>query len=468
MKRTHKLSEVTEKLIGKRVKLAGWVDTMRIHGNVAFIDLRDRYGKVQAVISKKGSKDFDKIKELTTESCVSIEGIISARPKGSENSELPSGKVELKIEAMDVHSLADPLPFEIGGENVREEVRLKYRYLDIRGEKMKTNLILRHKIISFIRNYLDREEFLEIQTPILTKSTPEGARDYIVPSRNHPGKFYALPQSPQQYKQLLMVAGIDKYFQICPCFRDEDARADRAPGEFYQLDLEMSFVDQEDVLKLIERMFVKMIKELFPDKKLSTPKFQRLTYAEAIKKYGTDKPDLRRDKKNPDELAFCWITDFPLFEEEKSDGYYAPMHHMFTQPKEEDIKNLTMEKAHKVKSYQYDLVLNGFEIGGGSIRISNPDIQKKVFELIGFTEEQNEYFKHMLTAFKYGVPPHGGIALGIARLIMILLGEQNIRQVIAFPKNREAKDVLIDAPSEIDSKQLKEVHIKLDLPKGKK
>jgi aspartyl-tRNA synthetase len=467
MKRTHVLSEINEKLIGKEVKLVGWVDTIRIHGNVAFIDLRDRYGKVQAVISKKSSEDFEKVKKLTLESCISIKGILNGRPEGSENKELESGKVELKIDELEIYSIAENLPFEIGKDGVNEELRLKYRYLDLRGQKLKENIIIKHKIINFIREHLDKENFLEIQTPILTKSTPEGARDYVVPSRNHPGKFYALPQSPQQYKQLLMVAGIDKYFQIAPCFRDEDARADRCPGEFYQLDLEMSFAEQEDILELIETMFTKMVKEMFPDKKLTTDKFQKLTYKEAMEKYGTDKPDLRKNKDNPNELAFCWIVDFPLFEEEKSKGHYAPMHHMFTQPKAEDLKNLTEENAHKVNSYQHDLVLNGFEVGGGSVRIHDPKMQKKIFDLIGFTEEQHKYFEHMLTAFGYGVPPHGGIAPGIDRLIMVLLGEKNIRNVIAFPKNGEAKDVLMDAPSDVDAQQLKDVHIKLDLPKKK-
>ena len=475
MRRTHKLSEINEKLIGKKVKLVGWVDTIRVHGNVAFIDLRDRYGKVQAVISKKSSEDFEKVKGLTVESCISIQGTLNARPEGSENEKLTSGKVELKIEELEIYSLADTLPFEINKKEVGEEIRLKYRYLDIRGERLKTNLILRHKIINFIRDYLDKEDFLEIQTPILTKSSPEGARDYIVPARNHPGKFYALPQSPQQYKQLLMVAGIDKYFQICPCFRDEDARADRCPGEFYQLDLEMSFVEQKDILDLIEKMFLKMIKELFPDKKLTTKQFQTMTYTDAMKKYGTDKPDLRKNKNDPNELAFCWIVDFPLFKEQKEEDFFhgagerwGPSHHMFTMPKEEDFKYLNDKEAGKAKAYQHDLVLNGFEVGGGSIRIHDPAIQNKIFDLIGFTDVQKKEFEHMLKAFKYGAPPHGGIAPGIDRLIMVLLGERNIREVIAFPKNREAKDAVMDAPSSVSSEQLKDVHIKLDLPKPKK
>ncbi len=466
MLRSHKIDEINEKLIEKKVRLTGWIDTIREHGNVMFVDLRDRYGRIQCVISKK-SKDFSEAKKVTIESCIQIEGKVKRRPKGSENKDLSTGKVEISIENFKILSLADQLPFNLESENVAEDIRLRYRYLDLRKPRMVKNLELRHKIINFIRKYLDKEDFLEITTPILTKSTPEGARDFIVPSRIHPGKFYALPQSPQQYKQLLMVAGIDKYFQIAPCFRDEDARVDRSPGEFYQLDLEMSFVEQKDILDLIEDMIIKLVKELLPDKKLTFSKFLRLSYSEVMKKYGTDKPDLRKNKKDPNELAFAWIIDFPLFEEKKSEGHYAPMHHMFTMPKESDLKFLNKKDAHKVKSYQHDLVLNGFEVGGGSIRIHNSEIQKKIFDLIGFSKEQKKYFEHMLTAFSYGVPPHGGIAPGIDRLIMVLLGEPSLREVIAFPKNREAKDVLMDAPSEIDKEQLKDVHIKLDLGKKK-
>ncbi len=467
MFRSHKINEINEKLIEKKVQLAGWIDTIREHGNVMFLDLRDRYGKVQCVISKK-SDDFAEAKKVTIESCVQIEGKVKGRPKGSENKDLSTGKVEVSIDNFKILSLANPLPFNLDNEDVAEDIRLRYRYLDLRRPKMVRNLELRHKMINFIREYLDKETFLEITTPMLTKSTPEGARDFVVPSRIHPGKFYALPQSPQQYKQLLMVAGIDKYFQIAPCFRDEDARADRSPGEFYQLDLEMSFVEQKDILDLIEDMIVKLIKKLLPDKKLTFAKFPRLSYSEVMKKYGTDKPDLRKNKDDVNELAFAWIIDFPLFEEKKSGGHYAPMHHMFTMPKENDLKWLNKKDAHKVKSYQHDLVLNGFEVGGGSIRIHNSEIQEKIFDLIGFSKEQKKYFEHMLTAFKFGVPPHGGIAPGIDRLIMVLLGEPSLREVIAFPKNREAKDVLMDAPSEIDKAQLKDVHIKLDLPVKKK
>lgn len=464
---THNLGNVNEELKGKDVTLVGWVDSIRDHGNVFFIDLRDRYGKVQTVIHKKTS-NFNEVKELTTESCILVEGKIKERPKGTENPEIASGKVELSIEKLKILSKCSPLPFELSAEDVNEDLRLKYRYIDLRRGRMQKNLELRHKAIKFMRDYLDKEGFLEITTPILTKSSPEGARDFIVPSRIHEGKFYALPQSPQQYKQLLMISGFDKYFQIAPCFRDEDARADRSPGEFYQLDIEMAFAEQEDILELIENLFKEMIKEIFPEKKLTFKKFPRLTYDEVIKKYESDKPDLRKNKNDKDELAFCWIVDFPLFEDKMEKGHYAPSHHMFTMPKEEHLKYLNKKEAKKVKSYQHDLVLNGFEVGGGSIRIHRPDIQEKVFDLIGFDKKQKKYFEHMLTAFRYGVPPHGGIAPGIDRLLMAILGEPNIRELIAFPKNKEARDVTFNAPDEVLPGQLREVHIKLDRKKSLK
>jgi len=453
--------------VGETVSIKGWVDTIREHGSLVFIDLRDRFGKVQTV-AHKSIEDFAKAKELSVESCVELVGKVQERPGGTENSKLGEiGSVEIGIEKVNLITKADLLPFETKREDVNEDLRLKYRYLDLRGPRLKENMVLRHKIIQFIREYLDKKDFLEIQTPILTKSTPEGARDYIVPSRVHPGKFYALPQSPQQYKQLLMVAGMERYFQIAPCFRDEDARADRCPGEFYQLDMEMSFMTQSEILDLLEDLMIQLVKTILPEKKLTFEKFPRLSYKEVMDKYGTDKPDLRKNKEDPDELAFCWVIDFPLFEPDMENGHYAPMHHMFTMPKEEDYDKLTLEKAGEALSYQHDLVLNGYEVGGGSVRIHDPEIQKKIFELIGFSEEQKQYFEHMLTAFKYGVPPHGGIAPGIDRLVMVLLGEQSIREVIAFPKNRDAKDVTMDAPSNVDANQLKDVHIKIDIPPKK-
>lgn len=467
MLRTHTCGELRKKDIGKKVRLSGWADTIRNHGKLWFVDIRDRYGKTQVVFVEKGDLK-DKLKELSMESSISVSGEVMERKKGTENKDILTGEIEVSGIELEIFTKSPPLPYDLNDPNVKEDIRLKHRYLDLRTERMKDNIVLRHKVIKYIRDYLDKKDFVEVTTPILTKSTPEGARDFIVPSRLHPGKFYALPQAPQQYKQLLMLAGIDKYFQIAPCFRDEDARADRSPGEFYQLDMEMSFVDQKDILDIVEDLFTKLVKDMFPEKKLTFTPFPRLSYKEVMEKYGSDKPDLRKNKDDPNELAFAWVVDFPLFEEEKSNGNYAPMHHMFTRPKEEDMKFLNEKDAHKVKSYQHDLVLNGFEVGGGSVRIHDIETQKKIFDLIGFSKEQKEYFGHMISAFEYGVPPHGGIAPGIDRMLMILAGASSIREVIAFPKNREARDVMMDAPSDIDEKQLKDVHIKLDLPKKAK
>ncbi len=455
MYRTHTCGELTKKNVGKTVTLSGWVDSARTHGKIGFINIRDRYGITQLVLGRNLVK---KIEDLRKESVIMARGKVKARPVKLVNKRLKTGEIEVEVSALDILNRAEPLPLELGGGvESFEETRLKYRYLDLRRERMQNNMLLRHRAIKFIRDYLDNKGFIEVTTPILTKSTPEGARDYLVPSRLHRGKFYALPQSPQQYKQLLMIAGFDKYFQIAPCFRDEDARADRCPGEFYQLDLEVSFVEQKDILDLIEDLYIQLVRKIFPKKKIAKLPFPRLTYNDVMKKYGTDKPDLRKDKNNKDELAFCWILDFPLFEEELENGHYAPKHHMFTMPKESDIKYLKTN-PHKVRSYQHDLVLNGLEIGGGSIRIHKPELQEVIFDLIGFTGEQKKYFSHMLEAFKYGAPPHGGIAPGIDRSLMAISGE-TIRDVIAFPKNKEAQDVTMDAPSWVSKEQLDELGI---------
>ena len=331
---------------------------------------------------------------------------------------------------------------------------------------MKKNLQMRHQIIQFIRNWLSEKDFIEIETPILTKSTPEGARDYIVPSRQQPGKFYALPQSPQQYKQLLMVAGMEKYFQIARCFRDEDPRGDRQP-EHTQLDLEMSFISQDDILKLTEDLYISLIKKLYPKKKISQIPFPKLDYAECMAKYKIDKPDLRQDKKNPDELAFAWIVNWPLFEWNSQEKRWDPHHHIFTAPQEKDLP-LLEKSPDKVHSEQYDLVLNGNEIGGGSIRISDPEIQLKIFELVGISKtEAGEKFGHLLKAFEYGVPPHGGIAAGLDRLLAILEEESSIREVIAFPKTGDGRDLMMGAPADITKEQLKELNIKVKKKKQK-
>ena len=465
MLRTHTCGELRKEHAGKKVTLCGWVSTHRIQGKLSFIMLRDRYGKTQIFVNPELTK---KLGELRRESVIQVKGEVKKRPSNQVKKELETGEIEVSANEINIMSRAAPLPLELD-ESVAstEEVRLKYRYLDLRRPKMTKNMELRHKAVQFIRDYLDKKGFLEITTPILTKSTPEGARDYLVPSRVHKGKFYALPQSPQQYKQILMIAGVDKYFQIPPCFRDEDARADRCPGEFYQLDLEMSFVEQDDILNITEDLFIKMVQNVFPEKRITQIPFPRLSHEETMKKYKTDKPDLRKNKKDKNELAFCWIVDFPLFTKQTEEDFFhgagkewAPSHHMFTAPKEEHIHLLDKEPG-EVKSYQHDLVLNGFEVGGGSIRIHDPEVQKKVFNLIGFTDEQKKEFSHFLEAFKYGVPPHGGIAPGIDRLLMVIMGEDSIREVIAFPKDKTARDPVMDAPSKVTQEQLDDLGLKL-------
>lgn len=462
------LSKNVLKFIGKNVIMAGWVNARRDHGKIIFIDIRDSSGLTQIVFTPKNAKTYDLATTLRSEYVIKVIGKINKRPVKMVNPKIASGKVEMDVKKLEILSQAKTLPFEITKNtiNIDEETRLKYRYLDLRTQRMAEHIRNKHKIIQFIRNYLTGNDFVEIQTPILTKSTPEGARDYIVPSRKHPGKFFALPQSPQQYKQLLMVAGFEKYFQIAPCFRDEDARADRSPGEFYQLDLEMSFVTQNEILDLIEKLFTDLVKKMFPKKKITFTPWPRLKYSDVMKKYKTDKPDLRRNKNDLDELAFAWIIDFPLFVKQTKNDFFhgagkklAPSHHMFTAPKVEDLK-LLEKYPEKVRSSQHDLILNGFEVGGGSIRIHNPRIQEKIFDLIEFTNEQKEQFAHLLRAFEYGVPPHGGIAPGIDRLTQILCREDTIKEVIAFPLTGEVRDPLMNTPNVVSKKQLLEVHIK--------
>lgn len=455
------ISETT-KHIGKKIKICGWVHSRRDHGKIIFIDLRDRSGLLQVVFTPDDKENYKLAQQLRSEWVISIEGRINKRPKKLINLKLITGKIELKAEKLEILNRAETPPFttDSDGYELNEEQRLKYRYLDIRRERIKKNLILRHKVIQFIRNFLSERGFIEIETPILTKSTPEGARDYIVPSRVHHGNFYALPQSPQQYKQLLMVAGIEKYFQIARCFRDEDTRGDRQP-EFTQLDLEMSFPTQDEILSLIEELYIKIVKNITPEKHITQTPFPRLSYNEVIKKYKTDKPDLRKNKKDKNELAFVWIVDWPLFEWNKDEKRWDPMHHIFTAPKDEDIPLLDKNPA-KARSWQHDLVLDGNEIGGGSIRIHKPEIQEKIFKLVGLKEgEIKTKFGHLLHAFSFGAPPHGGIAPGIDRLIMILANEPNIREVIAFPKTGDGRDLMMNAPSKVDPKQLKELGINL-------
>lgn len=461
MKRT--LIIETIKKTGEKVLLLGWINKRRDHGKIVFIDLRDRSGTIQLVITGE-------ILQLSVEDVIEVEGLVKERPPKLVNPKIATGNVEIETLKLTIISKSKELPFPIDndGYDIDEEVRMKYRYLDIRRSRMFRNLQLRSQTTTFMRNFLTKKDFLEIETPMLTKTTPEGARDFIVPSRLQKGKFYALPQSPQQYKQLLMVAGVERYFQIVRCFRDEDPRADRAYGEFTQIDMEMSYVSQEDILTLIEELFTTLIAEVFPNKHFTKLPWPRLAHKDAIQKYGSDKPDLRNNKKDPDELAFAWTLDFPLFAKQSKEDFFhgsgnakfAPSHHMFTAPHPDDIKYLDSDPL-KVRGLQHDLVLNGYEVGGGSIRIHQSDIQEKVFDLIGFTSEQKKQFSHMLTAFTYGVPPHGGIAPGIDRFLMAVLGEPSVREVMAFPTSASGATSVMEAPSMAGSQQLDELGIRV-------
>lgn len=450
--------------------MAGWVEKIRILSQIIFINLRDISGHLQIVFLNDQAEPFAKAKSVKPESVIQVTGQVVERIGKNINPKQTTGRIDLIARNLVILCPSFTPPFEIDNETrqASEELRLKYRYLDLRHERMRQNLILRSEMMWFLRDWLHGRGFAEIQTPILSKSTPEGARDYLVPSRLQKGKFFALPQSPQQYKQLLMVAGFEKYFQIAPCFRDEDARADRSPGEFYQLDIEMAFISQDDILKLVEEMVTALVKKLFPNKRLSQEPWPRLKHAEAMEKYGTDKPDLRKNRDNKDELAFAWIVDFPLFTKQTKEDFFhgagdklAPSHHMFTAPKEEDLPLLDTA-PEKVHSYQHDLVLNGFEVGGGSIRIHQAEIQEKVFDIIGFTKDQKKQFKHLLTAFQYGVPPHGGIAPGIERLLMAILGEKNLKEVIAFPLTSEGRDPMMDSPTKVTPAQLRDLGLRVD------
>lgn len=588
MYKTHTCGELRSSHAGQEVTLAGWVHRRRDHGGVTFIDLRDRYGLVQVVANPDiAPHAHESLVDARGEWVVQVVGVVNPRPEGMQNPKLPTGEIEVEARQVRVLNASKTPPFSINkDEEVDEQTRLKYRYLDLRREKMRANLELRHRVVKFIRDYLDKHDFWEVETPILFKTTPEGARDYIVPSRVHPGEFYALPQSPQQLKQLLMVAGVERYFQIARCFRDEDQRGDRQP-EFTQLDLEMSFVEREDIMRLAEEMFTALVRELLPHKRLLSTPWPRLTYQEAMHRFGKDNPDLRfglelkdltawssgcgfkvfedvvaqgghvrglnasglggytrkqidelveyarqfgakglaylqitpdgeerssfarflsqekaaelkhilearpgdlllvvADKpsitfealgrlrahladrlnlRDPDVLAFCWVIDFPFVNWNEGEKRWDPSHHLFTAPLPEDVHWLDGDPT-QARGQQYDLVLNDYEVGGGSIRIHDRSLQEKVFKLIGLDPEvAAERFGHMLEAFEYGTPPHGGIAPGIDRICMILAGEPNIREVIAFPKNQAARDVMADAPSPVEPAQLKELHIKLDV-----
>lgn len=591
MFRTVTLGELTKKQAGKTVTLAGWVHSRRDHGGIIFLDLRDRYGLTQVAVHPEAKEAFEAADKVRSEFVVQVEGEVVARPENMVNKKLTTGEIEVIAKSFKVLSASKTPPFEISefNDKVGEDVRLEHRYLDLRREKMKRNMELRSAMIQHIREYMTKQNFLEIETPILAKGTPEGAREFLVPSRLHAGEFYVLPQSPQQFKQLLMVSGLDRYFQIARCFRDEDQRGDRQP-EFTQLDVEMSFVEQEDVMALTEALMIDLAEKFAGERELLKKPFPRLTYREAMDKYGVDKPDLRYDlpivdvtenfantqfkvfqkvvgdggvvkallvphglelsRKEIDtftktvqamglgglayvqvdknemrspilkfmsetevsglisatgakpgdlvffaadewklavealgvvrievakrfnlidenKLAFLWVVDFPMFEKGEIDTKVQAVHHPFTSPLDEDL-HLMDTDPFAMRAKTYDIVLNGYEVGGGSIRIHDPKLQHKVFEKLGLSEEEiQSRFGHILKAFSYGVPPHGGIAPGLDRLVMIFAKEPNIREVMAFPKTSVAEDLMMGSPSPLPEKRLKEAHIKLDVQKKK-
>lgn len=447
---------------GKKVTLAGWVDARRDHGKLIFLDLRDGSGIAQVVISAK-NKEATKIAEsIRNEWIIQITGTVQKRPQSMQNPHMETGTVEVPVDEIVIINKAETLPFPIDtdGYDISEELRLQYRYLDLRRARMSKILKLKQDYKSGISQFLRERNFLHVETPILTKSTPEGARDFLVPSRNYPGEFYALPQSPQQYKQLLMVAGVEKYFQFARCFRDEDLRQDRLL-EFEQLDIEMAFVDQEDILKLVEELVI-FVSEDILKKQIQQIPFPRMSHKEAMEKYNSDKPDLRKDKNDKNLLAYAWITDFPMFET-REDGSLGAIHHPFTAMVDDDIKKLNGKRSDllNIRAKQYDLALNGYEVFGGSIRTHNPDILNKVFGVLGHSDHEiKERFGHLLNAFSYGVPPHGGIAAS-DRWFMAMLGEQSVREVVAFPTGGNARTAVMDGPSAVDEAQLNELGIQI-------
>ncbi|HXK37141.1 MAG TPA: aspartate--tRNA ligase [Candidatus Paceibacterota bacterium] len=452
----------TKDLAGQEVELFGWVANRRDHGKLVFVDLRDRTGVIQLVFSPK-TGGYEDAQKLRNEWVVRIRGSVKERPENMRNPELPTGSVEFAPQELEILNEAQTpvMPLDTDGLEIGEDTRHEWRYLDLRRARLATNMRVRHNAMLAARTWLSERGFLEIETPILTKSTPEGARDYVVPSRLYPGSFFALPQSPQQYKQLLMIAGMERYFQFARCFRDEDTRGDRQP-EFTQLDLEMSFVEREDVIRLNEELLVALVEKIWPNKRIQQKPFPRLSFAESKEKYGTDRPDLREVKDDPNLLAFCWIVDFPFFEQ--TDGGWTFTHNPFSAPKPEHVAwHLAGEHTAEILTTQYDVVLNGMEIGGGSIRAHTPDVLRATFRTMGFDDARiDENFGHMLTALASGAPPHGGIAWGWDRFIAVLQNEPNIREVIAFPKTGDARDLMMHSPAPLNPAQLKELRLKVE------
>ena len=456
--------DIIEK-VGTETTVCGWVHARRDMGKLIFIDLRDRTGLLQVVFLPSDKVLLEQAGQLRPEFCVAITGQVNSRPEKLRNPKMPTGSIEMLAKKLEILNEAKTPPFEIDKDTmpVNEELRLKYRYLDLRSDRLRHNVELRAALTSALREHLNTRRFLEIETPILTKGTPEGSREYIVPSRVHPGKFFVLPQSPQQFKQLLMVAGLERYYQVARCFRDEDQRGDRQP-EFTQLDMEMSFVDrEEEVMAIVEEMLIAAVEKVAPDKRILKKPFPRISYADAMSKYGNDKPDMRENKNDLNEMAFCWVVDFPLFEHSDTEGRLVSAHHPFTAPKDDD-RGMLADEPGKVRAKAYDIVLNGYEIGGGSIRIHKRELQNQIFQILGLgAEEIQARFGHLLEAFEYGAPPHAGLAVGLDRLTMILADEPNIREIITFPKTGDARDPMMGAPSDLPKSQLAEAHVDIRL-----
>ena len=457
MPRTHVLD--TRDKVGETVELFGWVHTRRDHGKLIFIDLRDRSGIVQVVFNND-----EKAQALRSEWVIHLTGTVSARPEKMVNADIPTGKVEIQPTALEILAEAktSPFPIDTDGYEIDEAQRMEYRYLDLRRPRMQKAITLRHKATMLAREYLNGEGFIEIETPLLTKSSPEGARDFLVPSRMHPGKFYALPQAPQQYKQLLMIAGFERYYQIARCMRDEDLRGERQL-EHTQIDMELSFGGQEEVFRVVEGMMTHIAEGC--GKSVPQKPFPRYTHEQAMKEFGADKFDLRtkneQRKTNNDEMAFAWVTDFPLFDKDAETGKLTFAHNPFSAPKPEHVEKMMRgEDLESLRAQQYDLICNGYELASGGVRISDPKVQRKVFEIMGLTpEETEERFGHLIRAYEYGAPPHAGIAPGLDRLVMLLAGEPNIREVIAFPVSKTGETSVMHAPSVVSEKQLKELKI---------